>query len=80
MSKQTISVKIWNTTTEAYAEADGDVLVWDPIAGHYTRCYGLSARVQARIRREATNAQPLMMAPNAEPKFPRGSRAKEGTK
>lgn len=34
-------------------ESDGNVLVWDSIAGHYTRCHSLSARDLGAIRREA---------------------------
>lgn len=29
----------------------GDVLVWDDVAGHYTRCHSLTPRTIARIRR-----------------------------
>lgn len=29
--------------------ADGQVRVWDPIAGYYTICHSLSARTQRRI-------------------------------
>ena len=29
------------------------VLVWDALAGHYTRCHALSERAQARIRKLA---------------------------
>lgn len=33
---------------------DGSVLVWDSVAGHYTRCHSLSPAAQRRIRRMAT--------------------------
>jgi hypothetical protein len=34
-------------------EADGTVRVWDSVAGHYTTCHSLSAKTQARIRKQA---------------------------
>ena len=34
----------------------GDVLVWDSIAGYYTKNHALSERTQARIRRQALHA------------------------
>jgi hypothetical protein len=34
-------------------EADGSVLVFDSVAGHYTRCHSLSADAQRRIARKA---------------------------
>lgn len=34
-------------------EADGSVLVWDEVAGSYTRCHALSAGQQARLRKLA---------------------------
>jgi len=34
-------------------DADGDVLVWDDIARHYTRCHSLSESAIRRIRRLA---------------------------
>lgn len=34
-------------------ERDGSVLVWDEVAGHYTRRHALSARQQARLRKRA---------------------------
>lgn len=33
-------------------EGDGDVLVWDDVAGHYTRCHSLTPSQAARIRRK----------------------------
>jgi len=30
-------------------EDDGSVLVWDPVAGAYTRCHALSPRTQRRL-------------------------------
>ena len=32
-------------------DSDGDVLVWDRVAKHYTRCHSLTASAQRRIRR-----------------------------
>ena len=32
---------------------NGAVLVWDSVAGHYTRCHALSEAIQKRIRSEA---------------------------
>lgn len=34
-------------------EADGTVLVWDSVAGHFTRCHSLSESAIRRIRRLA---------------------------
>jgi hypothetical protein len=34
-------------------EPDGSVLVWDSIAGHYTRCHSLGPSAVRRIRRLA---------------------------
>lgn len=30
-------------------ESDGSVLVWDRIAGHYTRCHSLSKSARSRL-------------------------------
>lgn len=38
-------------------DSDGDVLVWDSIAKHYTRCHSLSESAQRRIRRLAKAAR-----------------------
>lgn len=32
-------------------DQDGDVLVWDRVARHYTRCHSLGQSAQRRIRR-----------------------------
>lgn len=37
-------------------EADGAVLVWDSVAGHYTRCHSLSDAATRRIRNLAERA------------------------
>lgn len=42
-------------TRSVIVEPDGDVLVWDRIAGYYTRCHGLSRRSQRRIARLVRN-------------------------
>lgn len=34
-------------------EPDGSVLVWDRIAGHYTRCHALSEAAERRARKLA---------------------------
>ena len=34
-------------------ETDGSVLVWDPLAGHFTRCHSLGRSALARFRRHA---------------------------
>lgn len=34
-------------------EADGTVLVWDSVAGHYTHCHSMSEQDQARARKAA---------------------------
>ena len=31
-------------------DPDGTVRVWDSIAGHYTRCHGMTPREESRIR------------------------------
>ena len=36
-------------------EADGSVLVWDEVAGHYTRCHSLSRRAERRIARSVAD-------------------------
>lgn len=33
-------------------ECDGSVLVWDVIAGHYTRCHSLSKSTQRKIAKK----------------------------
>ena len=38
-------------------DPDGDVLVWDSVAKHYTRCHSLSESAQRRIRRLAKESQ-----------------------
>ena len=45
-------------TVRCRVEDDGTVLVWDEVAGHYTRCHGLSAAAKRRIRREAEASLP----------------------
>ena len=37
-------------TYRVLVTSDGDVLVWDSLAGHFTRCHSLSAVAQARLR------------------------------
>jgi hypothetical protein len=37
-------------------DADGTVLVWDSLAGHYTRCHSLGDSAIRRIRRLAAKA------------------------
>jgi hypothetical protein len=39
-------------TREVKISADGATLVWDSIAGHYTRCHALSTASQKRIARK----------------------------
>ena len=39
-------------TLKVRVEADGSVLPWDSVAGHYTRCHSLSAGIQKRIARK----------------------------
>jgi hypothetical protein len=38
---------------------DGRVLVWDDVAGHYTRCHSLSKRSESRIAHLASDWCPL---------------------
>ena len=40
-------------TYRVLVTSDGDVLVWDSIAGHYTRCHALTPSAQARLRVKA---------------------------
>lgn len=53
----TVRCRPWSTEGAArhrcLVETDGSVLVWDRIAGHFTRCHSLSARSQAHVRRLA---------------------------
>lgn len=35
-------------------EADGSVLVWDCVAGHYTRCHSMSESATRRARKLAS--------------------------
>lgn len=35
----------------AYADENGDVLVWDSVAGHYTTCHSLTRSQCERVRR-----------------------------
>ena len=37
-------------------EPDGTVLVWDSVAGHFTRCHSLGKSAVGRIRRLAAKA------------------------
>ena len=37
-------------------EPDGTVLVWDSVAGHFTRCHSLVKSAVGRIRRLAAKA------------------------
>jgi len=52
---KTCNVKIWNGTAKAYADEDGNVRVFDSIAGHYTQCHSLSPSVCTRVRRLTGN-------------------------
>ena len=36
-------------THRVRVEEDGSVLVWDEVAGHFTRCHRLSRRAERRI-------------------------------
>lgn len=47
----TCIVCTWNTRTEAYADSDGTVRVYDPIAGHFTVCHSLTPNQERRVRR-----------------------------
>lgn len=40
-------------TRKCMVDEDGSILVWDNIAGHYTRCHRLSPRTERRIARLA---------------------------
>lgn len=40
------------STRRCIVKPDGSVLPWDPIAGCYTRCHGLSRASQLRIARQ----------------------------
>lgn len=40
-------------THKFMVSADGDVRVWDSVAGYYTTCHSLSIGAQRRIRRIA---------------------------
>lgn len=44
-------------TIRCRVDYDGDVLIWDSVAKHYTRCHSLSASASRRIRRLAKEAQ-----------------------
>lgn len=35
-------------------ESDGSVLVWDVVAGHFTRCHALSESTQRKIAKKLT--------------------------
>ena len=50
---KTVSVRQWGGSVSAYYE-DGQVWVWDSVAGHYTTCHHLTARQIARVRRMAS--------------------------
>lgn len=39
-----------------YVGADGRVLAWDSVAGHYTTCHALTDNAKRRIRTAAWNA------------------------
>ncbi len=38
-------------THRCILDADGTVRVYDPVAGHYTRCHSMPPRDQARARK-----------------------------
>lgn len=60
-----MSSKVISIRTKAFAsegirmnrvmvEADGSVLVWDSVAGHYTRCHSMSESAIRRARKLAS--------------------------
>lgn len=44
-------------TNKILVKTNGDVWVWDSVAGHYTNCHSLSESQQARLRNEARKLQ-----------------------
>jgi len=48
---RTHRVMVQADTVDGQEVTRGAVLVWDDVAGHYTRCHSLSPRAIARIRR-----------------------------
>jgi hypothetical protein len=44
----------WQHVLECALDSDGDVLVNDTVAGHYTRCHSLSEAQQNEVRRLAS--------------------------
>lgn len=40
-------------TVRCVVDSDGSVLVWDSVAGHYTRCHILGVSAQRRVRAQA---------------------------
>lgn len=43
----------WHWYLPCIVQDDGDILVWDEVAGHYTRCHSLTEEQQAEARRLA---------------------------
>lgn len=44
------------TTEKVRVDADGNVRVWDSVAGHYTLCHSLTPRAAKRIAKLAATA------------------------
>lgn len=57
MEEKTVNVKIWNGTYPAYADADGTVRVYDPVAGHFTTCHRLTENQKRYVRSRAKRAE-----------------------
>jgi hypothetical protein len=53
---KTTVVKIWNQRVEAYYQ-DGQVWVWDDVAGHYTTCHSLTAGQVRYVKGRADNTE-----------------------
>ena len=50
----TVRVRTWGTSVAAYADRNGMVRVWDPIAKHFTAWHNLSASQERTVRAKAT--------------------------
>jgi hypothetical protein len=54
MKPSQVNVRAWGGSYPAIAHHDGSVLVWDDVAGHFTKCHSLTPAqeryVCARVR------------------------------
>jgi hypothetical protein len=50
MKPSQVNVRAWGGSYPAIAHQDGSVLVWDDVAGHFTKCHSLTPAQERYVR------------------------------